>query len=113
MGRPKKDFDWKMLDAILQYNASKKDCSDLLEVSEDTIERRIKTEYSCTFTEYRDRKMSKTRLKLSQKQVEVALAGNVTMLIFLGKNMLGQSDKVENEINSKIEILIDEDDNKL
>jgi hypothetical protein len=39
------------------------------------------------------RENGKTRLR--KKQIEVALAGNVSMLIFLGKNMLGQSDKQE------------------
>ena len=29
---------------------------------------------------------------LRRKQIEVAMSGNVVMLIFLGKNLLGQSD---------------------
>jgi len=33
---------------------------------------------------------------LKRKQVEVALAGNTTMLIWLGKQYLDQSDKVDN-----------------
>ena len=31
-------------------------------------------------------------MKLRRKQIEVAMSGNHTMLIWLGKNMLGQSD---------------------
>ena len=33
-----------------------------------------------------------TKQKLRGKQIEVALSGNPTMLIWLGKNMLGQSE---------------------
>jgi DNA-binding NarL/FixJ family response regulator len=40
--------------------------------------------------------LAKGRLTLNQslrrKQIDVALSGNATMLIFLGKNLLGQSD---------------------
>lgn len=32
---------------------------------------------------------------LRKKQTELALKGNITMLIWLGKNLLGQSDKLE------------------
>jgi hypothetical protein len=35
------------------------------------------------------------RINLLKKQYDVAMAGNVSMLIWLGKNILGQSDKVE------------------
>jgi len=35
------------------------------------------------------------RIKLAQKQYEVAMSGNVTMLIWLGKQYLSQSEKQE------------------
>lgn len=35
------------------------------------------------------------KMSLRRKQYEIAQAGNVTMLIWLGKQMLGQKDKVE------------------
>ena len=34
-----------------------------------------------------------TKQQLRRTQIDVALKGNVTMLIFLGKNLLGQSDQ--------------------
>lgn len=39
---------------------------------------------------------------LRRKQVEVAMAGNVVMLIFLGKNLLGQSDTPVNTADSQV-----------
>lgn len=113
MGRPEKSFDWKVLDAVLQYNASKKDCAGFLEVSEDTIERRIKSEYNMTFSEYKNLKMGKARIKLAQKQYDMAMKGNVPLLIWLGKNWLGQSDKQETLTTGEVKIEISKEDTKL
>lgn len=37
------------------------------------------------------------KMKLRRKQIQVALSGNVSMLIWLGKNYLGQVDKPEDD----------------
>jgi hypothetical protein len=107
IGRPEKELDWKLLDSILQYGAKCVDCADICEVSEDTIQRKIRQDFGMTFMEYREKKMSKTRIKLLQKQVSMALDGCVPLLIWLGKNMLGQSDKTESiDLSEEKEIKI-------
>jgi hypothetical protein len=88
-------FDWEKLDAILRYKATIVDCSEMLDVSHDTVERNIKKKYDMTFTEYRDKKLTHTRLSLIQKALEQAKTGNTTMLIFCLKNLCGWSDKME------------------
>jgi len=98
MARPKKNFDYDKLDAILQFGATLFECEDILEVSESTLKRRIKSKYKCSFEHLRDKKMSKAKQNLRRKQYETAMAGNVTMQIWLGKNWLGQTDKVEQSI---------------
>jgi hypothetical protein len=45
--------------------------------------------------------MQKGRVALRSKQFELALAGNPTMLIWLGKQVLGQRDKIDQEIGNK------------
>jgi Asp-tRNA(Asn)/Glu-tRNA(Gln) amidotransferase A subunit family amidase len=104
MARPKKPFDWSKLDAILQYGACLADCADIMDVSEDTVERQIKKEHNLRFAEYRLKKMSKMRVGILKKQVEVAMSGNVTMLIWVGKQYLGQVDKIEQETNATINL---------
>jgi AraC-like DNA-binding protein len=107
VGRPEKEFDWKLIDSILQFGARLIDCCEMLEVSEDTVQRKIKSEFDCTFSEYRERKMSKMRMKLLQKQFDVAMSGNVALLIWLGKQHLGQVDKQEAELKSgEIKIIL-------
>lgn len=98
IGRPNKEIDWNVLDAVLQYGASKLDCADLLNVSEDTVDKKIKQSHKMTFSEYREKKMGKMRIKLLQKQYEVAMNGNVALLIWLGKQHLGQSEKQEIDV---------------
>lgn len=97
MGRKKIELDWTKLDSYLQLKATKKTCSILMEVSEDTIERNIKKLHKCTFTDYADRKMEPVRLKLVQKAIQKALAGDNTMLIFCLKNLCGWADKLEHD----------------
>ena len=97
VGRPEKEMDWKLLDSVLQYGASLIDCAELLEMSEDSIQRKIKEKSGVTFSEYREAKKSKIRMKLRQKQFEMAMNGNVALLIWLGKNELGQKDKLEHD----------------
>ncbi len=101
----KKKLDWAGLDALLQFKVSKGFCADYLGISEDTIDRRIKSEHNMTFTQYREYKCMGMGLKLQQKAIQMALAGNATMLIFSLKNLAGWSDKSEKEINSDKEIL--------
>ena len=116
-GRPKIEFDdkdWKLLDIACQYKHHEIDIANLLEVSMDTVERRIREKHECSFAEYRNKRLSKTKHNLFAKQVEIAMAGNVTMLIWLGKQYLDQSDKQEiDQTIREIKIEIDSSDDKL
>lgn len=94
-GRPFVDFDWSKLNIALGYGARLIDCADHLDCSEDVIQNRIKEKYNISFSEYRNRKMSKMRLSVMQKQYDLAMSGNPVMLIWLGKQLLEQKDKQE------------------
>lgn len=89
----KKPIDWAKLDAILQFYPTKVTCCDMLDISEDTLDRGIAKEHGMTFKEYRDRKMSTTRVALAKKAVKMALDGHATMLIFCLKNLCGWTDQ--------------------
>jgi hypothetical protein len=54
------------------------------------------------FLPYIQRANSDLYRKIRNKQIEVALDGNPTMLIWLGKNMLGQSDNPVNTDANKV-----------
>lgn len=96
MGRPKKEINWELLDALAVW-ASQEYCAEKLGVSVKTLQRNIKEKFGdeSTFDQYRHKRREPMRVNLFKKQYDVAMAGNVSMLIFLGKNYLGQSDKQE------------------
>jgi len=101
LGRPRIEIDWDKFHTLLQYKPTLHDCADIMGMSPDTIERAIKREYKMTFSEYRRLKMSKMRMKLAQKQFEMAMEGSIPLLIWLGKQHLGQSDKQETKSEIK------------
>lgn len=106
MGRKKKVIDWVKLDSYLQLKATKRQCSLLLEVSEDTIERRIKEEYKLTFTEYAETKFIPVKLKLVQKILSKAMDGDNSCLIFSLKNLCGWSDQQEVKSDTPIQVTV-------
>lgn len=92
-------FDWKHLDILLSYGASKVDCAELLDCSDDTIERRINAKLGIQFKEYRERKLSKTRMRLVKGALAMAIeGGNPTMMIFCLKHFCKWSDSTEIKI---------------
>lgn len=97
--KDKIELNYTALDALLQFRVSLSFCADYLEVSRDTIMRRIKDDHGLTFTEYHALKMERTATKLQQKALELALSGNNTMLIFCLKNIAGWSDKYEQQLD--------------
>lgn len=112
VGRPQSEINWELLDSVLELGARLIDCSDFLKVSEDTIQNKIRERFGLTFSQYRDKKLSKMRMKLLQKQFEIAMKGNVALLIWLGKQHLGQSDKQEIVNDSKVSLKLSHDEKK-
>lgn len=69
---------------LAQLGCSYKEMADWFQVPEDTLR--------YNFRPYVEQAREQTKQRLRQAQIKVALGGNVSMLIWLGKNMLGQSD---------------------
>jgi hypothetical protein len=113
VGRPKmprkynkKELDWATLDGILQFGATKSQAADILETSEDTIDRRIKEKFNVSFEKYKERHLGKIKIKLQQKAIQMALSANTPMLIFCLKNLCGWRDKPEDLAEKDKSILI-------
>jgi len=103
-GRPRIEIDWDQLDKLCMLMATLVDIASWFDCSVDTIERIIKREHEITFAEYYKKKSARGRISLRRKQYEVAMAGNVSMLIWLGKQTLGQKDQQEIEGELKVTI---------
>lgn len=92
-----KTFDWAQLDKYLQFKITLKMAAELMECSQTTIKDYIKDKFNMTFTEYSDLKMSRVKVKLVQKALDMAFNGNTAMMIFCLKNICNWSDRNEIE----------------
>lgn len=84
MARPKKVIDENLVDKLASVGCSNESIAIQVGCSVDTLTRRFADLLS------KSREGLKTKLRIWQ--LESARKGNVTMQIWLGKQMLGQSD---------------------
>jgi hypothetical protein len=98
-GRPLADIDLVQLEALCQIGATNEEIAAHFGVSERTIENRSRR---AEFRAAMDRGIARGNLSLRLKQMQMALAGDRVMLIWLGKNRLGQADKIETEHSGEI-----------
>ena len=68
-------------------------------VTTRTIERRRK---NAKFAEVMDRGKAKGRISVRRQQLKLLEAGNATMGVWLGKQILGQTDEVRHEFNGML-----------
>ena len=85
-GAPKKyEVDIEKLKKLAAIGCTYEECSDILGVSNETLRK----SYSQFYTKGREN----LKERLRRKQIKKALTGNVVMLIWLGKQYLGQKDR--------------------
>lgn len=95
----------KMLELACQFpGITEEGVCNILGVTRSTLEKFIRRKYDMTYSAFRDQKKGKMHYMLRAKQFEIAMKGNVSMLIWLGKNELDQTDKNQTVLgNSKSE----------
>lgn len=93
-GRPKKRIDFDQLKKLCGLFCTQQECASVLEVSVEVIDREIKEAgYAGGFTEYYKIHSSTGKASLRRMQFKSAMGGNTSMLIWLGKQYLKQSDQ--------------------
>lgn len=106
-GRPRKNIDWKQAEEMAQIMCTAEEICAVLGVSSDTMLRRCKEEFNCTFAEWLAQKQAGGKKSLRRAQWEQATGKkpNPAMQIWLGKQYLGQSDKIETKEEKAIAIM--------
>jgi hypothetical protein len=107
------ELDWKELNAILQFGVSSTQAAQVMGISADFIENKIREVHNMTFTEYRAAKEGKVKLLLKQKAITMGLAGNAAMLKYSLANMCGWSDRVDTALSGEATIKIETDEQGL
>ena len=86
-GRQRVVIDPLRLDELIRIGCRDNELAEAFGVSEAVLQRKFRSHIS--------KKRGEIRASLRAKQVDLALAGDRTMLIWLGKNMIGQSDRAD------------------
>ena len=93
MGRPPVKIDWDEFDKLCLIQCTLSEIADWFKCSESTIVRKCKTDKHLTFEGYYKKHSSGGRISLRRSQFKAATKGNPALLIWLGKQYLGQKDQ--------------------
>jgi hypothetical protein len=94
-GRPKKVIDYETVEKLASLQCTQEEIASFLGVSVDTLTRDPK--FCGTYKGAIDR----GRMSLRRHQWRALEAGNSTMLVWLGKQYLGQRDKFDHEVGGQ------------
>jgi len=114
-GRPKGStipIDWKQVDNMCAIQCTGEEMAGVLDISYNTLVRACEREKGQLFEDYIAKKKAGGKMSLRRKQYTTAMDGNPTMLVWLGKNWLGQTDKTDIIVDHNItafEVVADED----
>jgi hypothetical protein len=95
-GRPRLNFNQKLFEELCKIQCTEIEIASALGMSVDTLERRCQEVYGANFADVYAQKREGGKSSLRRAQWLTAVeAKNPVMQIWLGKQMLGQVDKVE------------------
>ena len=94
-GRPEFVVDWSMVDKLLSIQCTQEEVAVILGCNADTLGKACQRDHGILYREYSKGKRAVGKASLRHKQWQIAMAGNVRMNIFLGKNYLGQAENLE------------------
>ena len=102
-------IDWEMIDRYCEAGCTGLEIAALLGIHRMTLYTRCKSDKGINFEQYRHSKRSKGDAYIRAAQYKQALQGDRKMLIWLGKNRLGQKDchTWQESFNGQLAILLD------
>ena len=98
MGAPIKDIDFRDFEKCCQMQCTQEEIAGWFEIDEETLVKRVTEHYNKTFSEVYKKYSAGGKCSLRRRQFRRAANGDRVMMIWLGKQYLGQSDKVEQKV---------------
>src|ERR1700716_2691712 len=89
-------IDLAELERLSAMQCTDQEIAAWFNVTTRTIERRRKKR---AFAEVMDRGKAKGRISVRRMQIKLLEQGNATMGVWLGKNILGQTDEIRHEVS--------------
>lgn len=113
-GRPRKEFDKRTFENLCAIQSTITEICAVFECDDMTLNNWCRREYGVTFSEVFREKRCKGLISLRRAQFQKAIEEkNPAMLIFLGKNWLGQSDRQEVKLDNPLQVCSGYDLSKL
>ena len=102
MARPKKNINQKQFETLCSIQCTEEEICNVLEVTDKTLTRWCKETYGKGFSDVYAEKRDLGKVSLRRQQWKAAEKGNITMQIWLGKQLLKQSESpIQDEIKLK------------
>lgn len=99
MARPKKVINQKQFESLCAIQCTQEEICNVLDVCDETLTRWCKEVYGLSFSEVFRQKRDLGKSSLRRNQWKLAEKGNSTMQIWLGKQILNQSEShIQDEI---------------
>jgi hypothetical protein len=109
-GAEKIEFNYDLVEGLGKIGATQREMALFFGVAQITIERRMtpgNAYHDPLFFAAYEKGAGQLFVGLRRKQIEIALNGDRTMLIWLGKNLLGQTDRLEQIHGFDIKAVVD------
>lgn len=101
-GPKEKVIDWTSFESLCSIDCTQAEICSFFKIDDKTLSKLIKQKYKMKFSEIYRQKRHLGNVSLRRAQWRTAVEDdNITMQIFLGKNRLGQTDKVETVYTNK------------
>ena len=99
-GRPRISIDWHQVEKLCELQCTEEEIAQFFDCSISTLYRACLRTHKVTFDEYNKRYKGLGKISLRRKMHEMAMDGNVPMLIWLSKQYLGHI----NEPNIQVQV---------
>lgn len=107
VGRPKSVFNERELKYLCSIQCTLEEIAGFFQMNKVVLKRRVKEEYGITWNEFYERNSQGVKVALRRRQVQAAMEGDSQMMKFLGKNILGQKEKLDFDGEVKVNSWVD------
>lgn len=104
IGRPMKEINQREFEKLCGLQCTKEEICSFFDVTDKTLDKWCKRTYKASFSVVFSQKRGKGKISLRRAQWKLA-ENNATMAIWLGKQYLNQTDKIETNNTHEIEDL--------
>ena len=98
VGPPFKDIDFEDFEKCCQMQCTQEEIAGWFEIDEETLVTRVTEHYHKPYSEVYKKYSANGKCSLRRRQFRRAANGDRVMMIWLGKQYLGQSDKIEQKV---------------